>query len=98
MGYFEAGYLEALHSLASHFTVYSRWFSSLPGPTWANRLFLFEKLGQRDWLVRLRNCCPHKTILGQDMCNVTACIENLLNLIILCCCVRECVWLSGIDV
>jgi phospholipase C len=31
--------LPALHALARHFTVCDRWFSSVPGPTWANRLF-----------------------------------------------------------
>jgi hypothetical protein len=31
--------LPALHALARNFTVCDRWFSSLPGPTWPNRLF-----------------------------------------------------------
>lgn len=31
--------LPALHQLATEFTVCDRWFSSLPGPTWPNRLF-----------------------------------------------------------
>ena len=31
--------LPALHGLARQFVVCDRWFSSLPGPTWPNRLF-----------------------------------------------------------
>jgi phospholipase C len=40
MSYFARGRLPALHALAEHFTICDRWFSSVPGPTWANRLFL----------------------------------------------------------
>jgi phospholipase C len=32
--------LPALHTLARNFTVCDRWFASLPGPTWPNRLFV----------------------------------------------------------
>jgi phospholipase C len=39
MKYFADGALPALHSLAKNFTVCDKWFSSLPGPTWPNRLF-----------------------------------------------------------
>jgi phospholipase C len=39
MGYFADGGLPALHTLAKNFAVCDRWFSSVPGPTWANRLF-----------------------------------------------------------
>jgi phospholipase C len=39
MAYHDAGTLPALHELARHFTVCDRWFSSVPGPTWPNRLF-----------------------------------------------------------
>lgn len=39
MGYYKRGFLPALHSLAEDFTICDRWFSSLPGPTWPNRLF-----------------------------------------------------------
>jgi phospholipase C len=39
MGYFERGFLPALHALAEEFTICDRWFSSLPGPTWPNRMF-----------------------------------------------------------
>ncbi len=39
MGYYPRGFLPALHSLAEHFVVCDHWFSSLPGPTWINRLF-----------------------------------------------------------
>ncbi|HKT16723.1 MAG TPA: alkaline phosphatase family protein [Stellaceae bacterium] len=40
MKYHDRGTLPALHTLAETFTVCDRWFSSLPGPTWPNRLFL----------------------------------------------------------
>ncbi|MGH6675442.1 MAG: alkaline phosphatase family protein, partial [Xanthobacteraceae bacterium] len=36
---FADGALPALHALAKNFAVCDRWFSSLPGPTWPNRLF-----------------------------------------------------------
>jgi N-acetylmuramoyl-L-alanine amidase len=39
MGYFEVGQVPALHRLASEFTVCDHWFSSVPAPTWTNRLF-----------------------------------------------------------
>jgi phospholipase C len=39
MGYYPLGFLPALHTLASEFTICDRWFSSLPGPTWPNRFF-----------------------------------------------------------
>ena len=39
MAYYPRGFLPALHTLAEHFVVCDRWFSSLPGPTWINRLF-----------------------------------------------------------
>jgi phospholipase C len=39
MGYYEEGFLPALHALADDFTICDRWFSSLPGPTWPNRFF-----------------------------------------------------------
>ena len=32
--------LPVLHALAAEFAVCDRWFSSLPGPTWPNRLFV----------------------------------------------------------
>jgi phospholipase C len=34
------GALPALHTLAENFTICDRWFASLPGPTWPNRLFV----------------------------------------------------------
>ncbi|CAG4923301.1 alkaline phosphatase family protein [Paraburkholderia gardini] len=40
MAYFRDGELSALHALAKNFTVCDRWFSSMPGPTWPNRLFV----------------------------------------------------------
>jgi phospholipase C len=40
MKYHDRGALPALHALAENFTVCDRWFSSLPGPTWPNRLFI----------------------------------------------------------
>jgi phospholipase C len=39
MGYYPRGFLPGLHTLAEHFVVADHWFSSLPGPTWINRLF-----------------------------------------------------------
>ncbi len=39
MAYYPRGFLPALHTLAEHFVVCDHWFSSLPGPTWINRLF-----------------------------------------------------------
>lgn len=40
MGYYDFGALPVLHALASQFTICDRWFSSVPGPTWTNRLFV----------------------------------------------------------
>lgn len=40
MSYFARGELPALHCLAEHFTICEQWYSSVPGPTWSNRLFL----------------------------------------------------------
>lgn len=40
MGYFATGALPALHELARHFTICDHWYSSVPGPTWANRFFV----------------------------------------------------------
>ena len=39
MKYHARGALPALHTLAENFTICDHWFSSLPGPTWPNRLF-----------------------------------------------------------
>jgi phospholipase C len=39
MYFFERGTLPAFHALAEQFVVCDRWFSSVPGPTWPNRLF-----------------------------------------------------------
>lgn len=40
MSYFAPGELPALHELARHFTICDHWYSSVPGPTWANRFFV----------------------------------------------------------
>jgi len=40
MSYFADGTLFSLHALARSFCVCHRWFSSVPGPTWANRFFV----------------------------------------------------------
>src|ERR1700676_1586041 len=40
MKYFADGALPVLHTLAKNFLVCDKWFSSLPGPTWPNRLFV----------------------------------------------------------
>jgi phospholipase C len=42
MKYHDLGALPALHALAGNFLVCDRWFSSVPGPTWSNRLFLMS--------------------------------------------------------
>jgi phospholipase C len=42
MKYHTLGAAPALHALAQNFTVCDRWFSSVPGPTWTNRLFLMS--------------------------------------------------------
>jgi phospholipase C len=39
MAYHRLGSLSALHRLGQAFAVCDRWFSSVPGPTWTNRLF-----------------------------------------------------------
>jgi phospholipase C len=39
MAFYPRGFLPALHLLAEQFVVCDHWFSSLPGPTWMNRLF-----------------------------------------------------------
>lgn len=40
MGYYSDGVLPNLHTLAKQYTVCDRWFSSMPGPTWPNRVFV----------------------------------------------------------
>ena len=40
MSYYPLDFLPALHALGREFTVCSRWHSSVPGPTWANRFFV----------------------------------------------------------
>lgn len=40
MGYYADGQLPTLHRLAKAFTICDRWFSSMPGPTWPNRVFV----------------------------------------------------------
>lgn len=39
MKYHADGTMPALHTLVQEFTVCDHWFSSVPGPTWVNRLF-----------------------------------------------------------
>ena len=39
MAWYPRGFLPALHTLAAHGVVFDRWFASMPGPTWMNRLF-----------------------------------------------------------
>jgi phospholipase C len=40
MGYYDDGVLPNLQTLAKQYTVCDRWFSSMPGPTWPNRVFV----------------------------------------------------------
>jgi phospholipase C len=42
MKYHDAGALPAIHALADAFTVCDSWHSSVPGPTWVNRLFVLS--------------------------------------------------------
>lgn len=48
MAWYPRGFLPALHTLAEHGVVFDRWFSSMLGPTWMNRLFTHSgtSLGQ----------------------------------------------------
>ena len=39
MNYYSFNSLPVLHQLTSQFTICDHWFSSMPGPTWPNRLF-----------------------------------------------------------
>ena len=39
MAWYPRGFLPALHTLAEQGVVFDRWFASMPGPTWMNRLF-----------------------------------------------------------
>lgn len=39
MAYYPRGFLPALHTLAETGVICDHWFSSMPGPTWMNRLF-----------------------------------------------------------
>lgn len=39
MGYYPRGFLPAHHTLGENYTVCDRWFCSVPGPTWPNRMF-----------------------------------------------------------
>jgi phospholipase C len=41
MGYHTADEVPVYDFLAEHFAVFDRWFSSVPGPTWPNRAFLY---------------------------------------------------------
>jgi phospholipase C len=46
MRYFAYGQLPALHALGRHFTVCDHWHASVPGPSWANRLFAHAATSQ----------------------------------------------------
>jgi len=50
MAYYPADFLPVLHGLAREFAVCNRWFSSVPGNTWPNRLFVHSgtSLGHTD--------------------------------------------------
>jgi phospholipase C len=50
MGYYDGATLTTYHHLASHFCVCDRWFSSVPGATWPNRLYGLcgQSAGRRD--------------------------------------------------
>jgi len=42
MAYHSLGSLSALHALGQAFAVCDKWFCSVPGPTWTNRLFMMS--------------------------------------------------------
>jgi phospholipase C len=46
MGFYPMDFLPALHALARAFVVCDRWFCSVPGPTWTNRLFAMSGTSQ----------------------------------------------------
>ena len=50
MGYYDAGDLPVYDHLASEYCVVDRWFSSVPGATWPNRLYAVtgQAAGRRD--------------------------------------------------
>jgi len=41
MGYYTGDQVPTYDLLGEHFAVCDRWFSSMPGPTWPNRMFLY---------------------------------------------------------
>ena len=59
MGYYPLDFLPALHSLGREYAVCDRWFSSVPGPTWANRFFVHTgtALG-RTWMPAAKKGIP----------------------------------------
>jgi phospholipase C len=46
MAYHDTDTLPALHALAQSFAVCDKWFASVPGPTWTNRLFAMSGTSQ----------------------------------------------------
>jgi phospholipase C len=62
IGYYPAGFLPGLHSLASEFTVCDHWFSSLPGPTWPNRFMMLT--GTANGRVNMPEDGTHKADLA----------------------------------
>jgi phospholipase C len=61
IGYYPAGFLPGLHSLAKEFTICDHWFSSLPGPTWPNRFMMLT--GTAMGRVNMPDDGTHKTDL-----------------------------------
>ncbi|HVY14565.1 MAG TPA: alkaline phosphatase family protein [Rhodopila sp.] len=61
MGWYERGFLPAIHYLAESFVVCDHWFSSMPGPTWPNRFFVHSgtSLGHVDMPEGLFNPAVH---------------------------------------
>lgn len=51
MAYFKDGSLPVLHTLAKNFLICDHWFSSMPGPTWQNRLFVHSGTSLGDVLM-----------------------------------------------
>lgn len=59
MDYYPLDFLPALHSLGREYAICDQWFSSVPGPTWANRFFVHTgtALG-RTWMPGAKKDIP----------------------------------------
>jgi phospholipase C len=62
MGYYPLDFLPALHTLGRNFTVCDHWYSSVPGPTWPNRLFALS--GTSSGRVKMPESIWHPELAG----------------------------------